>query len=29
MILVVKPYEFFYLDSDLMGLTPKEQYKVC
>lgn len=29
MISVVKLYEFFYLDSDLLALAPKEQYRVC
>lgn len=29
MISVVKLYEFFYLDSDLIGLSPKGQYRVC
>jgi len=29
MISVVKLYEFFYLDSNLLALSPKEQYRVC
>lgn len=29
MISVVKLYEFVYLDSDLLALSPKEQYRVC
>lgn len=29
MISVVKLYEFLYLDSHLLALSPEEQYMVC